>query len=345
VAHPYCHILSPQRCHREKAVVWVALPTPHLLRSRSIIKGEVMPGSRLALLLLLLPTLLASWSMRGPYPMSAQLAHRAHPLVCQRTTAIICAVEQQFDFAFDDEEDEEEAEASRWKTSVDAVKLTDAPADNMTVAELQAQLKQLGQRHTGTKKELMDRVQSMQRKRALGIPLHDVQVQREQELRWYMLQTANGFERSVERTINMCITANRLQNQIERVWVPILEGETSVRENSVMPSYIFVRMQMDENLHFLISDMQYVINFVGSDRGGRSMSGQMQGNRGFVRPMPMEVRKVPQCPTTSRHTFRGDGAMHLRRACRPHPRDAFPSPLLPRSPLLRRMKHSRRSWH
>ena len=33
--------------------------------------------------------------------------------------------------------------------------------------------------------------------------------------------------------------------------------------------------------------MQYVINFVGADRGGRSSAGQMVGNRGFVRPMPM----------------------------------------------------------
>ena len=73
----------------------------------------------------------------------------------------------------------------------------------------------------------------------------------------------------------------------QRVFVPILEGETSIRESSVMPSYIFIRMRMSAALHFLISDMQYVINFVGADRGGRSMSGQMVGNRGFVRPMPM----------------------------------------------------------
>ena len=102
-----------------------------------------------------------------------------------------------------------------------------------------------------------------------------------------MLQTANGFERAVERTINMAVVAQRLTNKIERVFVPVLEGETSVRESSVMPQYIFVRMRMDPKLHFFITNMQYVINFVGADRGGRSASGQMVGNRGFVRPMPM----------------------------------------------------------
>ena len=93
--------------------------------------------------------------------------------------------------------------------------LTDRPASNLTVAELQAQLKQLGQRHTGTKNELMERIQLMQRKRALGLPIHDMQVKREDGMQWYMLQTANGFERAVERTINMMIKAQRLESKIE----------------------------------------------------------------------------------------------------------------------------------
>ena len=138
-------------------------------------------------------------------------------------------------------------------------------------------------------------------------------------MRWYMLQTANGFEGTVERTIMMAVQAQRLHDQIEQatfartrarraensgdchtvlctthrcsyrsqVFLPILEGETSVRESSVMPSYIFVRMRMNQELHFLISSLQYVVSFVGADRGGRTVSGQMQGNRGFVRPLPM----------------------------------------------------------
>ena len=91
--------------------------------------------------------------------------------------------------------------------------------------------------------------------------------------------------------VRVRVVAQRLRSKIERVWVPVLEGETSVRDSSVMPSYIFIRMKMDPTLHFLISDMQYVINFVGNDRGGRSMTGQMVGNRGFVRPMPIPDSK------------------------------------------------------
>jgi len=195
----------------------------------------------------------------------------------------------EFDFDEDEDEDDEDGffrETDNAMEQMDAM-LTDKPAANLTVAELQAQLKQLGQRATGTRKELIERVQLMQRKRAFGLPIHEMQVKRVSNMEWYMLQTANGFERAVERTLNQAIRAQRLEGQIERVWVPILEGETSVRESSVMPSYIFVKMKMSAALHFLISEMQYVINFVGADRGGRSMSGQMVGNRGFVRPVPI----------------------------------------------------------
>ena len=207
-----------------------------------------------------------------------------HVRRCAPPTAVLA--ESTFDFEFVDDDEEEELEADDPMEEMENA-LSDQPAANMTVSELQAQLKQLGQRHTGTKKDLIERVQLMQRKKALGLPIHDMQVKRTEDMRWYMLQTANGFERAVERTITMMIKAQRLESKIERVWVPILEGETSVRENSVMPSYIFIRMRMSAALHFLISDMQYVINFVGADRGGRSTSGQMVGNRGFVRPMPL----------------------------------------------------------
>lgn len=44
----------------------------------------------------------------------------------------------------------------------------------------------------------------------------------------------------------------------------------------MMPSYIFVRMRMEKELHFLISSLQYVVSFVGADLGGRTLSGQMQ---------------------------------------------------------------------
>lgn len=297
------------------------------------------PPPLLPLLLLLALPLTSTLVLFGP----ARAVARAAPRAVRASSAQLAASDFGLEFAFDEDEDEEfedededaekemRAPSRKNQDAADALMLSDTPAANMTVGELQEQLRVLGQKAGGKKSELIERVQLMQRKRALGLPIHDMQVQREDDMKWYLIQTANGFERAVERTINMAINAQKLHKKIDKVrcatrhrehpapcacasrcaalsarahasrcppcaqvWVPILEGETSVRESSVMPSYIFIHMRMDENLHFLISDMQYVINFVGADRGGRSMTGQMVGNRGFVRPMPIDDAKYEQ---------------------------------------------------
>mmetsp|Transcript_43121 Transcript_43121/g.107280 ORF Transcript_43121/g.107280 Transcript_43121/m.107280 type:complete len:326 (-) Transcript_43121:222-1199(-) len=199
-----------------------------------------------------------------------------------------------FELVIDDDDDDEaeysfdESSANRPRGPRPAPEVKIDASPNATVASLQQQLKQLGQRHTGSKPELLERLQLIQRKQAMGLPINDMEIAADEEMQWYMLQTANGFERTVERTIRMAVQAQRLHDQIDQVFLPILEGETSVRESSVMPSYIFIRMRMNQDIHFLISSLQYVVNFVGADRGERTMSGQMQGSRGFVRPLPIK---------------------------------------------------------
>ena len=172
----------------------------------------MMTNTLVALLTPLHPLVHPPWASSSP---GAQLMHRPLPLV-HRCTSPVCASSQdslEYAFAFEEDEDDVEEEDDPMVAMEGA--LTDRPASNLTVAELQAQLKQLGQRHTGTKNELMERIQLMQRKRALGLPIHDMQVKREDGMQWYMLQTANGFERAVERTINMMIKAQRLESKIE----------------------------------------------------------------------------------------------------------------------------------
>jgi transcriptional antiterminator NusG len=220
----------------------------------------------------------------GPRVLSPAVAHERAAISHLRLAA-----DAEIEFAFSEDDDENlEADAEQEAERVRKLVLPEKPAGNMTVAELKNTLRQLGLRHTGSRPALLERLQNVQRKHALGLPINEMEVQTDRgEMRWYMLQTANGFERAVETKLNMMVSANNMQDTIERVFVPVLEGETSVRESSVMPSYIFLRMRMSPDIHFIVSDLQYVVSFVGADRGGRSMSGQMVGNRGFVRPLPM----------------------------------------------------------
>ena len=117
---------------------------------------------------------------------------------------------ESFEFAYDEEEDEAEEEAQE-AARVARLVVPDKPVANMTVGELAETLKQLGLRHTGAKPALVERLQSIQRKHALGLPINDMEVQSDEALRWYMLQTANGFERAVETNLNMAVRAQRLQ--------------------------------------------------------------------------------------------------------------------------------------
>ena len=116
----------------------------------------------------------------------------------------------EFDFAQDeDEDDEDEAMAIAGDNPVLKI---DA---NASVAELKEQLKTFGLRTTGSRPQLLERLEQIQRKIKKGLPVSEQEVLPSNELRWYMVQTANGFERAVERTINMMIKAQRLESKIE----------------------------------------------------------------------------------------------------------------------------------
>ena len=171
---------------------------------------------------------------------------------------------------FDDEDgatDDDDTLLRHQQMSVSISKTT--PMINKTVAVLKQECHQLGLKKTGSKPMLIERLEQAHKRLARGMPIKDNEVQKSETFEWYMLQTANGFEGTVARTLRMAIDANRLKD-VEKVFVPLLEGETSVRESSVMPSYIFLKMRMSKNLYQMVSNMQYVVNFVGADYGGRS---------------------------------------------------------------------------
>jgi transcriptional antiterminator NusG len=200
--------------------------------------------------------------------------------------------EFEIDFSVVDyEEEEEEEEEAKFlaRRAADMEKARQAlpTIANMTVADLKIELKNLGQKVTGNKADLLERLTRVRRKMSKGLPTSDSEVQRDTELHWYMLQTANGFEGTVERTLRQAIAVQKLGKSIDRIFVPLREGETSVRDFSVMPSYILIHMRMTRELHTFVTGMQYVVNFVGFDRGGRGYSGHMDGTRGFVWPRPV----------------------------------------------------------
>jgi transcriptional antiterminator NusG len=223
----------------------------------------------------------------------------------------------QFDIDFsaveyDDKEEEKEKEKASFlkKRAADMAKAREAlpTIANMTVADLKTELRNLGQKMNGNKPDLVDRLTRVRRKMAKGLPTSDHEVQRDTDPRWYMLQTANGFEGTVERTLQQAIAVQNLGKDIDRIFVPIQEGETSVRASSVMPSYILIHMRMSRELHTFVTGMQYVVNFVGFDRGGRGYSGHMDGTRGFVWPRPLADAQFEDIVRLTKEAAAQDGS-------------------------------------
>jgi hypothetical protein len=193
--------------------------------------SSVMTGRLRLLPLFLVWAMSAAWSIQlTPRPMGLLRAHMA--LLQQRQRASLPLANFGIELPQDDDDDDEyeDEETMKRRQELETVVVSERPATNMTVDELKSQLRVLGQRHTGTKAELIKRVQLAQRKQILGIPTNDLEVQKVEDMQWYMLQTANGFERSVERSINMAISSQRLQSKIDRVFVPIVSTQPSPRE-------------------------------------------------------------------------------------------------------------------
>jgi len=241
-----------------------------------------------------------------------------HQALVRLVGAPVAAAVDEFELVFDFGEDDDDEAADEVSHALPdqsiglSAPVEDAeeqlPIANMTVAQIREELKEYGIAARGRKLEMMEALKMVRLKRIRGVPTNDLTVHQDTQMHWYMLQTANGFEGTVERSLNMMIDVHQLESQIEEVFVPILEGETSIRMSSVMPSYIFVRMKMSRELHQQITSMQFVLNFVGADRGGRSRGGQMDGTRGFVWPRPMSEEAFAEIVALTRQKEQAEEA-------------------------------------
>ena len=108
-----------------------------------------------------------------------------------------------FDPDADDTISDDEALLRFQKSSVSISKTT--PMANKTVAALKDECKTLGLRRTGSKPMLIERLEQAHRRLERGLPITDNEVQKTGTIDWYMLQTANGFEGSVARTLRQAI--------------------------------------------------------------------------------------------------------------------------------------------
>lgn len=92
------------------------------------------------------------------------------------------------------------------------------------------------------------------------------------EKRWYVIQTYSGMENKVVNALKERVALARLEEKFDDFLVPTEEvvemkgGQKRKSERKFYPSYVFVKMLMDDTTWHLVAKMTNVIGFVGGDK-------------------------------------------------------------------------------
>ncbi len=90
--------------------------------------------------------------------------------------------------------------------------------------------------------------------------------------RWYVIHTYSGYENKVKTDLEHRIDIYGLQDKVVDIKIPTEEvteikegGKRETKENKVFPSYVLVRMEVDDNTWAVVRNTPGVTGFVGLD--------------------------------------------------------------------------------
>ncbi|MGB9692366.1 MAG: transcription termination/antitermination protein NusG [Candidatus Sumerlaeaceae bacterium] len=89
--------------------------------------------------------------------------------------------------------------------------------------------------------------------------------------KWFVIQTFTGWEKRVKTAIEHKAELEGLADKVDRVLVPLKKmieakaGKQSEVARNVMPGYVFIHMEPDNNLFDIIQKIQGVSMFLGPE--------------------------------------------------------------------------------
>lgn len=108
-------------------------------------------------------------------------------------------------------------------------------------------------------------------------------------MKWYAIHTYSGFEKSVKKDIEHRASVEGLRDKLGEVIVPeekiveIKEGKKREHARNIMPGYVFVQMEENEELFKLTEEIKGVSGFVGAGGSRTPLSEEEVANiRGLV---------------------------------------------------------------
>ena len=88
-------------------------------------------------------------------------------------------------------------------------------------------------------------------------------------MRWYVVHTYSGFEKSVQRTLKEHIKRAGMEDKFGEILVPTEEvvemksGEKRTSERKFFPGYVLVKMDMTDESWHLVKNVPKVSGFIG----------------------------------------------------------------------------------
>lgn len=91
-----------------------------------------------------------------------------------------------------------------------------------------------------------------------------------EDAKWYVIHTYSGYEAMVKESLIQLIENNNLQDSIYEVSIPTEEtleekasGKKKVVERKKFPCYVFLKMIINNELWYMVSNTRGVTGFVG----------------------------------------------------------------------------------
>lgn len=118
-------------------------------------------------------------------------------------------------------------------------------------------------------------------------------------MRWYVVHTYSGFEKSVVRSLKEHIRNAGMEDKFGEILVPTEEvvemksGQKRTSERKFFPGYVLVKMEMDDESWHLVKNVPKVTGFIGgsgmkptpiSDKEADAIIRQVQ--EGVEKPKP-----------------------------------------------------------
>lgn len=93
--------------------------------------------------------------------------------------------------------------------------------------------------------------------------------EREKNAKWYVIHTYSGHENKVKANMDAMVVNRGMENLIFDIQVPMEEyvenkdGTRKVKERKMFPSYVLVKMIMNDESWYLVRNTRGVTGFVG----------------------------------------------------------------------------------